>query len=258
MPTPAISTLTELPSKLITVTFGGRFFKCSQNTYAALLETQARLSKVKPGAYIRVIQGCYNTTVAASAGTHDYDACLDVQIVGMTWQEAQDFLRKCGWAAWWRHTGAWASPSSWHVHMALLGAPQAGCKVGEYVDGGVSLYGSARASSQYADYQAHRDGLADHSIDPTWHPANIAGTMFKYAIWLEDNMPLSDKDIARIADAVTPKVVSALLNASVGPADDATPVRTALYRASNVPDLIRAKTDAAVKSVVKKLQNPNA
>jgi hypothetical protein len=119
MATPPISTLTERADRLITVTFGGRFFKCSQNTYAALLDTQARLAKAHPKAWIRVIQGCYNTGVAASAGTHDFDACLDVQIVGLSWQDAQDFLRKCGWAAWWRHTGSWASPSQWHIHMAL-------------------------------------------------------------------------------------------------------------------------------------------
>jgi hypothetical protein len=252
MPTPAISTLTDRASTVITVNFGGRFFRCSQNTYAALLDTQARLAKAHPKAWIRVIQGCYNTGVAASAGTHDYDACLDVQIVGLSWQDAQDFLRRCGWAAWWRHTGSWASPSQWHIHMALLGAPAAGCTVGTYVDGGVSRFGHAIASSQYADYFAHRSGLAGHVSDPTWHPADIAGTIFKYAPWLEANMQLTAKQIDQIADAVVAK----LLGATVGPKSDPTAVRTALYRASNVPDLIRAKTKSAVDSVVSKLSQP--
>jgi hypothetical protein len=253
MATPPISTLTERADRLITVTFGGRFFKCSQNTYAALLDTQARLAKAHPKAWIRVIQGCYNTGVAASAGTHDFDACLDVQIVGLSWQDAQDFLRKCGWAAWWRHTGSWASPSQWHIHMALLGAPAAGCTVGQYVDGGATLFGHVVTSSQYADYFAHRSGLVGHVSDPTWHPADIAGTIFKYAQWLEANMQLTAKQIDQIAQAAADKVVAQLLNATVGPASDPTPVRTALYRASNVPDLIRAKTKSAVDSVVKKL-----
>ena len=253
MSTPPISALTEQSNRLITVSFGGRFFKCSQNTYAALLQTQKRLVRKYPKAWIRVIQGSYNSTVAASAGTHDYDACLDVQIVGITWQQAESFLRSCGWAAWWRHTGSWASPSQWHVHMALLGAPEAGCTVGQYVDGGKSLTGHVYTSSQYADYYAHRSGLAGHVPDPTWHPADIAGTIFKYATWLEANMQLTAKQIDQIAQAAADKVVSQLLSAQVGPDTDKTSVRTALYRASNVPDLIRAKTKSAVDAVVSKL-----
>jgi hypothetical protein len=108
-------------------------------------------------------------------------------------------------------------------------------------------------SSQYADYFAHRSGLVGHVSDPTWHPADIAGTIFKYAQWLEANMQLTAKQIDQIAQAAADKVVAQLLNATVGPASDPTPVRTALYRASNVPDLIRAKTKSAVDSVVKKL-----
>lgn len=249
MSSPAIDVLTEVPSKLITVSFGGMFFKASQNTYAALLDTQSRLTKAHPKAWIRVIQQCYHTGVAASAGTHDFDACLDVQIMGLTWQEAQDFLRSCGWAAWWRHTGSWAAPSQWHIHMALLGAPAAGCTVGTFVDGGVSRFGHTIASSQYADYFAHRSGLAGHVADATWHPSDITSTIFKYATWLEANMQLTAKQIDQIATAV----VAQLLNATVGPDDDKTPVRTALYRASNVPDLIRAKTKQAVDQVVGKL-----
>lgn len=252
MATPPISALTERADRLISVSFGGRFFKCSQNTYAALLDTQRRLAKAHPKAWIRVIQACYNTGVSASAGTHDYDAVLDVQIVGIPWDEAEKFLRKCGWAAWWRHTGSWASPSNWHIHMALLGAPAAGCTVGKYVDGGATLYGHVIYSSQYADYYAHRTGLAGHLHDPTWHPADIPGTIFKYAPWLEANMQLTNRQINKIADAVVAKLLDK--DTVVGPKDDQVPVRTALYRASNVPDLVRAKTRKAIDQVVSKLE----
>lgn len=245
MPTPAISALTEKANRVITVNFGGRFFKCSQNTYAALLRTQARLARKHPKAWIYVIQGSYNTGVAASAGTHDYDACLDVKIVGLPWQDAQDFLRSCGWAAWWRHTGSWASPSKWHIHMALLGAPEAGCTVGKYVDGGRTLFGRVVASSQYSDYYSHRTGLAGHLSDSTWHPRDIAGTIFKYAPWLEANMQLSSKQIDQIADTVVAK----LLGADLGAKDEPTTVRQALRRAANVPDVVRNKT----KEVISKL-----
>lgn len=245
MPTPDISALTEVPNRVISVNYGGRFFRCSQRTYAALLELQAAVARHKKGAFVVVIQGSYNTGVALSAGTHDFDATLDIKIVGFTWQEMQAFCRKMGWAAWWRHTGSWAAPSAFHIHMTLLGAQEAGCRVGVFIPGQVS------------DYYAHKSGLVGHVPDPTWHPANIKATVFDYAIYLEDNMPLSDKDIKRIADAVAPAVVSAVLNATVGPAEDPTKVRTALYRASNVPDLIRAKTKSAVDQVVTKLTQKN-
>lgn len=241
MATPPITSLTEQANKVITVNFGGRFFRCSQRTYAACLELQAAVSAHKPGAFVVVIQGSYNTGVALSAGTHDKDATLDIKIVGFTWQDMESFCRKMGWAAWWRHTGSWASPSAFHIHMTLLGAQEAGCEVGTLIPG------------QVADYKAHRTGLVGHLPDPTWHPKNIASTVFDYQTYLEDNMPLSDKDIARIADAVAPKVAAAVLNAQVGPADDLTAVRTALYRASNVPDLIRAKTASAVDAITTKL-----
>jgi hypothetical protein len=223
MASPPISALTEDPTKVITVNFGGKFFRCSQRTYAALLHMQARLSRKHPRARIRVIQPCYNTGVALSAGTHDFDATLDIQIVGLTWTETQWFARECGWAAWWRHTGDWASPGAWHVHMTLLGAQEAGCEVGEFIPG------------QVDDYYHDRDGLADHLPDPTRHPVNISATVFRYASWLEANMQLTDKQLDQIAD----RVITKLLATNVGPDSDKVPIRTALYRASNVPDMIR-------------------
>ena len=97
--------LTADPTKLIEVTFGGMTFRASQITYANLLYAQARLAKQHPGAWIEVIQPCWHTGYAPSAGTHDKDAVLDVRIVGLTWPQAQRFWRECGWAAWWRPSG---------------------------------------------------------------------------------------------------------------------------------------------------------
>lgn len=243
--TPPISQLTEDPTKVIQVSFGGRFFRCSQRTYAHLLKTQAALSRRFPKAYIRVIQGSYNTGVALSAGTHDRDATLDVQVVGLSWQEAESFLRAQGWAAWWRHTGSWASQSMWHIHMTSLGAVEAGCVVGYLIDGGRSLYGRTVASSQIADYYAHRDALVTHAPDPTWHPANIARTVFNYRTWLEANMQLTDKQLNDIAD----RVVAKLLATEVGPRNNRQKIRTIFARMANTNAIVRSAKSAVLDAV---------
>lgn len=213
--------LTANPRRLITVNFGGRVFRCSQVTYANLLATQQYLDKHYPGARLVVIQGCFNTGVAASAGTHDFDAVLDVMIIGLPWLTAQKVLRKCGWAAWWRHTGTWAAKSRWHIHMICLASVEAGCTVGLYIDGGLSTQGRVIASSQVADYRNHALGLAgQHNSggDDTWHPADIDKTVFDYAAWREDDMPYSNwpkKDREALAKDVAAAVQDSILNADM-------------------------------------------
>lgn len=111
-------------AQVITVTFGGKTFKCSRRTYSALQYLDRKLKEKRPNArgagkpaYVRVIQGCYNTTVKASAGTHDFDATLDIQIVGMTYAEAAQFVKWYGWMAW--HRTVAQGFKSEHVHMTL-------------------------------------------------------------------------------------------------------------------------------------------
>jgi len=129
----------------------GQFFRCSRRTAAHLDYTRARLAKVNPRAVLHIIQGCYNTSVSASAGTHDFDAVLDVAIAGMDWPDAQLFLRRCGWGAWWRKPPTFTN----HIHMISLGYTS---HVGIYVPG------------QVADYWADRSGLVGHVPDNTPHP----------------------------------------------------------------------------------------
>lgn len=210
-------------------TFGGDTFKCTQRTAAHLLHTQERLTKLRSHAVMEIVQPCYNTGVALSAGTHDYDAVVDIRIPQLTWEDGQKFVRQCGWAGWWRHTGSWAAPSAWHIHMASLGAPAAGCTVGEFIDGGKSLHGSVTTSSQYADYYNHAQGLAgEHTQndDPTWHPANIDSTIFSYADWQkhwEETLPLNDADLNKIKAIVKAEVADVLdtpVNSQLGTAGD--------------------------------------
>lgn len=173
---------TKDPARVVTATFGDKTFQAGQATYGNLLDTRARLAKIHPGAYLHVIQPCYNTDVEASAGTHDKDAVLDVRIYGVEWTTAQMFLRRCGWAAWWRHTGSWADPADWHLHMVSLGAFRAMVPVGIYVPG------------QVDDYRRHALGLAgqhDSGDDPTWHPRDIDATVFSYRKWRRNHFALA-------------------------------------------------------------------
>lgn len=163
-------------------TFGGKTFRASPRTWAHLRWTYWRLKVRHPRAKLVIIQGAYNASVKASAGTHDYDCVLDVRIDGLTWPKAQAFLRACGWAAWWRTP---AQGFSNHIHMVSIppgltfhpsparveaAFTKAGQRVGEFVPG------------QVADYYNHAFGLAGgHTTgsDTSWFPPNINKTVFK-------------------------------------------------------------------------------
>jgi hypothetical protein len=155
----------------------GRYFKCSKRTSAHLDWTKKQLAKKaekdKKAYRLIIIQGCFNTGVSASAGTHDYDSCLDVKIEGMTWAAAQRFLRSCGWAAFWRKPSQ--GPWSDHVHMASLPKfmLQFVARVGIWVPG------------QIRDYYNHLNGLSSHAPDNTWHPKNIKETIFQYRAYID-------------------------------------------------------------------------
>jgi hypothetical protein len=88
-------------------------------------------------------QYCYNSSVSASAGTHDQGGASD---------QAQDdwdcltIMRECGGAAWARTPAQGFDP---HCHMILCGCP--------HVSGG--------AADQVVDYQQGRNGLASGAPD---------------------------------------------------------------------------------------------
>ena len=166
----------------------GRKFKCSKRTAAHLDRTKARLKKKaqhdKRSYSLKIIQGSYNTGVEASAGTHDFDACLDVEIVGMSWFDAQRWLRSHGWAAWVRVPPTF----SYHIHMISLPPYKTNfvSKVGLYVPG------------QVTDYYAHRSGLVGSAYDNTWHPENIKNTIFNYNAYMIAEE--TRRQIRRLAD----------------------------------------------------------
>jgi hypothetical protein len=175
---------------LVRANIAGRTFTCTRRTEAHLLWTIARLAKLHPGARLVIIQTCYNSGVSASAGTHDFDAVLDVQIVGLDWWAAQRFLRAHGWAAWVREPPTF----TWHIHMASLGYVG---RVGIFVPG------------QVDDYYRHAFGLAgqhETGSDDSWFPDDIDATIFDFQQWereMEDDMPYSETELKKIVkDAV--------------------------------------------------------
>jgi hypothetical protein len=144
--------------------------------------TAAHLDRTKlalpHGCTLRLLQGCFNTTVSASAGTHDRTSVVDAEILGMSWAQAQRFMREQGWAAWWRTPAQGFSAQ--HLHCVSLGYGTA--PVGVYVPG------------QVDDYLQHKTGLVSHAHDPSWFPPNIAATVFDYAAWQKEQDMPSPKD----------------------------------------------------------------
>lgn len=88
-------------------------------------------------------QYCYNSSVSASAGTHDYGGASD---------QAQDdwdcltIMRECGGAAWARTPAQGFDP---HCHLIICGCPHL----------------SAGAADQETDYKNGRNGLANNGPD---------------------------------------------------------------------------------------------
>lgn len=193
----------------------GRYFRCSKRTSEHLHMTThalANLSRKDNRQYrLVIIQGCYNTGVELSAGTHDYDACLDVRIEGMPYPEATSFLRRHGWAAFYRQPPTFSA----HIHMISLPPYQYRWvrRVGTYVPG------------QVADYYAKppRDGLVSNNVDNSWHPANIRDTIFHYQEWMRTKSLLNRLvDVRRQRAGVIRKIqdLRQLAKRLAGRADD--------------------------------------
>lgn len=171
-------------------TTGGKTAKMGRRTAAHLDYTIWRLSVEHPGAVLHVIQSAYNTGVPQSAGTHDRDGCLDVYIEGLDWWTQQSFLRKHGWAAWYRFPPAFGR----HIHMISLGCPG---PVGIFVPG------------QVDDYYRHALGLKgqhNSGADRSWFPPDIDKTIFDYDAWLaikkELDMNHAERAIAQLEKAL--------------------------------------------------------
>lgn len=153
------------------------------------LEKLNRLCQRDFGVELIILQPDLNTTVEASAGTHDKMSIYDVKIPGISWFRAQRWLRAHGFFCWYRPTLRVNGKLVWisHIHGGTLppwiknvsrGFMKIGVVVGQLIDGGWSLFGSRRTSSQIEDYYEHKNGLSNHAPDDSWHPKNIGKTVF--------------------------------------------------------------------------------
>lgn len=176
-----------------TKTIAKRRFKASAWTAAHLQHTLDVLAEKHPGASLHIMQTSFHTGFEPSKGTHDFDGVFDVRIDGLTWAQAQRFLRSQGWAAWHRVPPAFDH----HIHMAtippgLSGRPtpkevgaaykKLGIQVGKFIDGGITTHGKVVGSSQIVDYFAHAFGLSGQHTpdsDKSWFPKDIAKTIYQ-------------------------------------------------------------------------------
>lgn len=130
-------------------TYDGRVV--DQITRAALEAVAERLDYADG---LTLLQGSYNEGgVSASGGTHDGGGVVD--LAPYEWEKKVRALRAVGFAAWHRPylAGVWGE----HIHAVLIGNEEL----------------SPAAKSQVADYYAHRDGLAGHAADTSWHPSPV-------------------------------------------------------------------------------------
>lgn len=171
----------------------------SGRTIRGSFRTICHLDKLNRRAYLRfgvgisAIQPDWNTGVAASAGTHDFDATWDLWIPGVDPWVQQRFFRRLGLGGWMRKPPLFG----WHYHGFTLPPREGvsisddyrvhGFKVGVYVDGGWSTRGRLVTSSQIADYYNHAFGLSGQHTsgsDRSWFPRNIEATIFDLDKWV--------------------------------------------------------------------------
>jgi hypothetical protein len=196
----------------------------SRATIAQLEDTDQKCI-AKYGHGVEILQGCFNTDVPASAGTHDFDRCVDMFIPRVDWLESQRFLRSpCLWMAWFRQPPTFSSK---HIHG--VASHRFLTRVGEFVPG------------QMDDYLATppRSGLKGHVVDSTWHPTPIV--RFDYVQWKAEQMAVSDADIAKIAAAAADKAVTKILASEIVLSNgEKVTVQLALRRAAQMPDALDA------------------
>lgn len=169
-------------------TTGGKPFKCSFWMACAMVRADNRAHK-RFGKGIEVLQAPNNSTVKASAGTHDKDCILDAYIPGVGWWDQQRFFRGLGFMWWYRHPPEFGNHGHggplppWRGDTRSEDYRACGLTVGLYVDGGVSTRGSKVASSQIDDYYAHALGLSGQHAkgsDRSWFPPDIRETIFSF------------------------------------------------------------------------------
>lgn len=159
-PTKLVATTALPPAPFLEVVYNGALMDNKT-------KTAVQLGEKRLGYSLTILQGCYNPGgVSQSAGTHDGGQVID--FAPFDFATKVKVFREMGWFIWHRA----AIPGVW----------------GEHIHGGIRNGGtlSPSAKAQQVDYDGTppRDGLAGHSLDPTFHPDPPVG--FDYnAAWKE-------------------------------------------------------------------------
>jgi hypothetical protein len=154
----------------------------------SMLEASYAAAGLDPDTYLVVTQGAYKAGggAAASGSTHDAGGAADLRTWNLPGSAQADLcravvveLRRRGGCAWYRDQAHGGMDP--HIHVILRDEPGL----------------SSGAASQVRDYDAGRNGLSNKG--PDYHPRP---DQHPYTYPPEDDMPLSDDDVKRIARAV--------------------------------------------------------
>jgi hypothetical protein len=146
------------------------------------------LALAKYGTGIVIIQSAWNTTVAASAGTHDKDAVVDLYIPGVGWWEQQRFFRANGLGCWYRHPPLFGN----HIHGFTLPVPEGRSRGDDFAMQGtpVGLF----VPGQLEDYYREAFGLSGQHTpgsDNSWFPRRKEDTVFNLKRYVEHRARLA-------------------------------------------------------------------
>lgn len=144
LPKPNWKTVGPPPSDYRIVNFRG--VKVNVRTRVMIERAESYMRQMGINSRLSFSQGSYNTSVSASAGTHDGGGALDIRINGLSSATADNVvkaLRMAGFAGWRRGVNDSFSP---HIHAIAMGDTRATQvaknQVSEYRRGGDGLVGS--------------------------------------------------------------------------------------------------------------------
>lgn len=169
------------------------------------------------GVHFTIIQPPYNTGVPASAGTHDYDCCVDWYLPGVDWWTSQRWGRFNGLWGWHRFPPKFSLHNHGFTAPALINGrvpDQFATRVGIYVPG------------QLYDFKNHAFGLSGQHTpgsDKSWFPKNLAASVFDLGRFIEkkreENMEYKDWSAASKKEFAA-DVAKALLEAPLNRGTD--------------------------------------
>lgn len=145
LPKPNWKTVGPPPADYRIVSFRG--VRVNVRTRVMIERAESYMKQMGINSKLSFSQGSYNTSVSASAGTHDGGGALDIRIGGYSSATADNVvkaLRMAGFAAWHRGVNDSFDP---HIHAIAIGDTRATQvaknQVSEYRRGGDGLVGSA-------------------------------------------------------------------------------------------------------------------